>query len=144
MQHYIVGPQLHRTTVATAATTDAKNYGNTVANREAKRSVVVDNDIDFSGKPNHYGALRSWPKNYGNYMGYGPTTAKPTMRSTWQKIAKAVPGGSMVANRGKRKITQSKKALATLPESEEGTATDSLDDSENKELLDTSDSEYSE
>ncbi|KAJ7885270.1 hypothetical protein B0H14DRAFT_3737214 [Mycena olivaceomarginata] len=49
---------------------------------------------------------------------------------------------SMVANRGKRKITQTQKALATPPGSEEETAADSSDDSDPGECFDSSDSEY--
>jgi hypothetical protein len=57
------------------------------------------------------------------------------------KAAKAILGESMVASRGRRQITKTKKALATLPESEDS-ATDSADDSGIEEVVETSDSDY--
>ncbi|KAJ6542998.1 hypothetical protein B0H19DRAFT_1311111 [Mycena capillaripes] len=57
------------------------------------------------------------------------------------KAAKIVSGESMVASRGRRQITKTKKALATPPESEDST-TDSADDSGIEEVVETSDSDY--
>ncbi|KAJ6533722.1 hypothetical protein B0H19DRAFT_1081132 [Mycena capillaripes] len=60
-----------------------------------------------------------------------------------RKVTKVAPGESMVANRSKRKITRSKKALATPPESEEEIVSGSSDDSEMEDVLSNLDSEYS-
>ncbi|KAJ6523814.1 hypothetical protein B0H19DRAFT_1223959 [Mycena capillaripes] len=57
------------------------------------------------------------------------------------KAAKVVSGESMVASRGRRQITKTKKALATPPEREDST-TDSADDSGIEEVVETSDSDY--
>ncbi|KAJ6541428.1 hypothetical protein B0H19DRAFT_1077274 [Mycena capillaripes] len=60
-----------------------------------------------------------------------------------RKVTKAAPGEAMVANRSKRKITRSKKVLATAPESEEDIVSGSSDDSEMEDVLSNLDSEYS-
>jgi hypothetical protein len=68
---------------------------------------------------------------------------KKKRRTKGRAARKVVPvAGSMVANRGKRKITQTQKALATPSGSEEETAADSSDNSDPGECFDSSDSEY--
>ncbi|KAJ7841739.1 hypothetical protein B0H14DRAFT_3086730 [Mycena olivaceomarginata] len=60
-----------------------------------------------------------------------------------RKAVEAVPIESMVATRDRRKITRTKKAQATPPESEEDSAMEVSEDSEDVDMLDSSDSEYS-
>ncbi|KAF8214161.1 hypothetical protein K438DRAFT_2009234 [Mycena galopus ATCC 62051] len=55
---------------------------------------------------------------------------------------RAAPVGSIAANRSRRQITRTKKALATPPESEEDVDTESSDDSELGDIMNSSDSEY--
>ncbi|KAF7368443.1 hypothetical protein MVEN_00167300 [Mycena venus] len=63
-----------------------------------------------------------------------PKKRKKTKGPARRMAAKAVSGDSMVANRSRRKITQTKKALATQSESIEDTATDSSDASDSEVL----------
>ncbi|KAJ7855645.1 hypothetical protein B0H14DRAFT_3085413 [Mycena olivaceomarginata] len=59
------------------------------------------------------------------------------------KAVEAVPIESMVVTRDRRKITHTKKAQAMPPESEEDSAMEVSEDSEDVDMLDSSDSEYS-
>jgi hypothetical protein len=60
-----------------------------------------------------------------------------------RKAVEAVPIESMVATRDSHKITRTKKAQATPPESEEDSGMEVSEDSEDVDMLNSLDSKYS-